>query len=166
MANIQDNLQIKRYVPTLSSLFPSPLRNLNFHEKIRFLEMFFHGYVIYILKKGDKDIGYCVLARGGSFRYPFASRNDLIIGPYYIDPAERGKKYSIPLINYSLNDSYYKNSKTYYAFVQRNNFASIRILEECKFSIIGEAEYSKILRILKISFNGSNNYLIYRKLQS
>lgn len=67
MINNDNKLLVVRCKPTLLHLFPSTLRKINLHERIRFLFMFTQGYVIYLLKRDSTDIGYCVLAKGGGY---------------------------------------------------------------------------------------------------
>jgi len=82
---------IKIFKPSIYSLFYGNLRRMNFHEKIRFFITLLSGYKIYYLFKGDEDIGYCVVSKGSNLRYPFATKKDIIIGPYFIKENHKGQ---------------------------------------------------------------------------
>lgn len=155
--NINNTLQITRYEPSLFRLFPSPLKVMNTHERVRFLLMFRFGYEIFFLNKEGKHIGYCVISSGGSKRYAFVEPEDKILGPYYICDDERGQRLSEFLIKESMKSL---SSKKVWAFVQVGNIASSKILSSLGFEIVAHASYSKITRNLVISQDHAD-YCVY-----
>ena len=49
---------------------------------------------MYYFAKSNSLVGYCAVSRGGTFRYRFSEPQDIIVGPYFIDPAFRGQQLS------------------------------------------------------------------------
>lgn len=146
---------IIRREPSLTNLLPTKLRRGGLHEKLRWMVQYIYGYHVYILaekKSGEKEtgaaeIGYCFAGDGASFRYTFARRGDVLIGPYFILPEKRGQGLAAMLVTVCLKAELSENGKAW-EFIQHNNIASIRTAEKVGFEYYSECRYSRYLRIL------------------
>jgi len=156
-----DIISIKLFKPSIFRLFGGKLRKLGLRQKIRFYLNLIRGYRVYHLFKNNIEIGYCVITNGGSRRYPFADKNDIIVGPYFIDEKYRGKKLSIFLVKKCLID-FEKNYIAAYDFIKKDNIISIKTTEASGFNYYSDAFYTKYLRVLKPMEDKSGTFLIYQ----
>ena len=87
--------------PTMFKLFPKSgnMHKMDFKQRVRFFLLLMHGYRVYVLgDKEDNVVACAVFANGKTYRYPFASENDLICGPYYVMPEYRRKGIATKLL--------------------------------------------------------------------
>lgn len=157
----EGTLKIKLYTPSIVRLFGGKLRRLSFRQKIRFYINLIFGYRVYHLYEKNNEIGYCVVANGGSNRYPFASKDDIIVGPYFISEEYRGRKLSIYLVRICVSELE-NDYIAAYDFIRKDNIASIKTTEACDIEYFSDANYTKFLRILKPVNNHNGEFLIYR----
>lgn len=155
-----DNYSIKIFFPSVFKLFGGNLRHINLHEAVRFCWALIYGYRVYHLFANEEEIGYCVIQNGGSMRYPFATKQDIIVGPYFIKPSYRCKKLSIFLVNKCIKE-FETQYKVAFDFIQKNNIASIKTTEACDFEYLCDGKYTN-LRVLKPKKKGLGDYVIYR----
>ncbi len=156
----KDDFEILEYTPTIFHLFYDRIEYISFQRKIRFLFEYFRGYKVYYLLANHTIVGYCVVSKGGG-RYAFASCNDIVVGPYYIIPKFRGKHYSEILLSELLNcDKYSK--LTAYVWIRKNNIPSLKCSEKVGFCVNGEANIVGLLRKIKIVYDGSGEYYVFK----
>ena len=129
-------LTIEKCKPSLKNLFPSSLYNLTLHNKIRWVIQLPVGYDIYKFFYEEKEIGYCAVSYGKNPRYPFINKsNESIIGPYYILEEYRGSGLATKYIT-KLIPEVIEKVDAIYAFIQADNIASIKTVEECVFFLL------------------------------
>lgn len=158
-----DGYRLLEYTPTLLIPLHVDFEPMSMVRRIRFfLEYLGKGhYRVFYLEKNGELLGHCVVAPGGR-RLKCSSTEDIVIGPYYVKEAERGKGYSVRLIRMVLSNIEFR-----YAFdwVEKTNIASCRASEACGFAKIGELNVSKILRTLRIVDYGDDIIYRYNKAQ-
>lgn len=157
----EGSLKIMLFKPNIFNLFGGNLRRLDFRENIRFCLNLAYGYETYHLFDDSKEIGYCVVSQGGLKRYPFASKNDIIIGPYFIKEDYRGKKLSVFLVEKCINVLRLDYNSAY-DFINKSNVPSIKVTEAMNFKYYSDAKYSKYLRILESVNKGFGDFVIYK----
>lgn len=148
-----DGYSFYRYKPNVFKLFHGSLRNSNLRTRIRFIIALFHGYTIYFIIKNNQELGYCVVSYGGSRRYKFASKKDILIGPYYIHENHRNNGLATLIIEKVISQ-YECGFESAYCYIQSVNIPSIKTVERLGFSCFSKAYYSKYLRFLKLSNEG------------
>lgn len=152
--------------PSLIDLLPCDLRSKTTHEKIRWLIQFPFGYKVYTLRKkvpaGTEEIAYCFVSRAGNYRYPFAKKGDVIVGPYYVAPEHRGCHFAARLIAQCLKCF---PNQIVWDFIESENKASIITSEKAGFQYVGDAKYSKWLRILQPCASGDKGEMrLYKQI--
>lgn len=64
------------------------------------------GYKVYYLVIDGHIVGYSVVTPGGR-RLKMSTKDDIVIGPYYIAPKYRGRGYATKMIQMTLNSCTY-----------------------------------------------------------
>ncbi len=141
-----DDLKVLKYQPTALKPFFIDMEPTTIMRRFRFLIDLRYGYSVYYLQKDDELIGYCTITDGKNPRFWFASENDIIIGPYYVDEKYRRNGYSTKLVDAVIHKCENDWSKAY-VYILNSNIPSIRATEK-----VGG----------KLLFNVHNT--IYRKL--
>lgn len=164
----ESNYYISLFKPKINKLFYGSLRIINLHETIRLLLAMIHGYrIYYMFDNYNNEIGYCMVSRGGSFRYPFTNSKDIIVGPYFIKQEYRGNGFSRILVNHCIKDleTDYINA---YDFIQNSNFVSIRTTLSCGFVFLSYGYFTRYLRRLETTNNNTEKYkiFVYRNIDS
>lgn len=149
------------YKPSIFKPFYVNLERLSLRRRIRFLLGYFSGYSVYYMVKDDDYIGYCVIQNGRDRRYKFATEEDIIVGPYFIREEYRGRKLSIALLKYILNDTGIQ-FRYAYDYIRRDNEPSIKASEAVGFKYMSDADVSKFLRTINLCDLGKGKYLIYK----
>lgn len=122
---------------------------------------FLFGYWVYILlDKAGREIGYCFISNGGSPRYPFASKNDLIVGPYFVVETERKKGLAFLLLSKCLQEIEIEYNLAW-DFIQHYNKASIITTEKVGFMYYSDCKYSKYLRILNLISDKTGDEMLF-----
>lgn len=116
------------------------------------------GYGAYYMCQNGNVVGCAVITRGGG-RMKCSGADDIVIGPYWIEPEYRGLGYGKKLVHAVLHESGlgYENA---YAFVQKTNIPSIKTLEREGFVNVGEAGIEKYTHRWILSAGGGD--YIYR----
>ena len=133
--------------PTLFRLFPvsGNMHEMNFKQKIRFFLLLRHGYRVYVLADcEDNVLGCAMFANGGSYRYPFASKKDLICGPYYTVPEYRNQ--GIARLLSDVIDNYESEYDTIWAHIWHTNAASVKCMEKVGFQYAGRLRTKGLLQ--------------------
>lgn len=144
------------FKPTLFRQFPKSgnMHEMTLQQRIRFFFLYLHGYRVYVLANTENDIQGCVtFANGGTYRYPFAGKNDLICGPYYTMPKYRNQGIAFKLLSYVIRN-HEKDFENIYAHVHHENIASVKCLRKVGFSEAGFLSVNKITRKCSRSENG------------
>lgn len=151
----------EKYNSTIFKPFKVCYEEMTFLKKIRFLVQALRGSVIFYLKKEDNVLGYVMFEKGAGIRYPDTNENDVIISPYTVNPAQRGKGYGTRIlidVKESLS-KYFKGN--IYAEVRQNNIASIKAMEKAGYEF---QYYAKQKGILKryVRSDKESEYLVYK----
>lgn len=144
------------FKPNIFRLFPKSgnMHKMDLKQKIRFGLLLIHGYRVYVL--GDSQnhvVGCTVFASGKTYRYPFASENDLICGPYFIMPEYRRRGLATKLLSCVI-DKYETEYDSIYAHIWHTNRASVLCMEKIGFQEIGMLYTTPILQKCVFSNNG------------
>ena len=122
------------------------------------------GYRVYYiksLKKGDdpkKYIGYCTVTSGKNPRFFFANKKDIIIGPYFVDEACRGKGWATTLVK-TVAGICEKDYTSAYVMIKNDNYSSIKVTEKLGGKLIFHVHNTKLKRLIKTE---EGEYGIYK----
>ena len=115
---------------------------------------------MYYLEKEAVIVAYSVVSRGGG-RYGFATRKDIVVGPYFVKEEHRGKKYSEILVSELL-----QNDKIVYDYaydwIRYDNIPSIKCTERVGFVKIGTLEMKPPFRRLKVCTDHLGDYYLFK----
>lgn len=161
-----DGIEYCFYKPTAAQLYapcydPSdePPYFRRIVHKVRMLrEMIRSDSVIVYMKSNDKVIGHLVVSRGGT-RVAESNRQDIVIGPIWIIPSQRGKGYGSAGIRQILTSLGFKYRYAF-EFIEDTNIASVRTVEKNGFVLRYKTSERGIMRTLKKDENGK--WLLYR----
>jgi RimJ/RimL family protein N-acetyltransferase len=140
----------KYYVfhPSVFKLYPKSgdMREMNIKEIALHLVRLIHGYKIYILTdKNDVVKGSILFSNGGSYRYPFATKNDLIDGPSYTVPEFRGQGVAVRIGDAAMNE-FEKNYGTVYGTIAETNIPSLKRVKKNGFEVVGKIKADRMRR--------------------
>lgn len=121
-------------------------------------ELLFAHYVVIYLKKEDHIVGHLVVGRGGT-RIAMSNKNDIVIGPIWIVPSERGNGIASKAIYHVLHSLGFDYVYAY-EYIDRSNIASIRTVEKNGFEFVSNCTECGVMRTIKESDFGST--LVYR----
>lgn len=154
-------ISVYEYCPSVFKLFAIPLEKQSVVRRVRLLlELIRGGYKVYYIAKEGNVVGYCVVTPGGR-RLKCTTRQDVVIGPYYICPEHRGKGLSKILISLLLEHCL-EEYDAVYDWIYKDNIPSIRCMEACGFTPIGKLDVVGISR--RLIMNPQGSYFIYRKV--
>lgn len=121
-------------------------------------ELIFAKYEVVYLRKDNKNIGHLVVSRGGT-RIAMSTKKDIVIGPIWIVPNERGKGIASTAIYHILHSLNYMFTYAY-EYIEDNNFASIRTVEKNGYTFVGYGKEYGLLKTIRQSERG--DLIIYR----
>ncbi len=152
------------FKPNLIELFYGneyPYNN-GFRQKARFyMEYLENRFIVYYLVDDNNQIvGLCEVHPGGKGRYVMLTDDDLIVGPYVIRDAFRGKGYAIVLLSAVLN--VIPKGKSVYDWIQKDNIASRKTTEHVGGKAIYGLKTSGITRKLVLGDLNFGDYLLYK----
>ena len=159
----KDNIKIEEYTPTVFQPLYKKIDNMYFNKWIRFIIVSLSGGKIYYLSEDSNVVGYCMIVKGKSYRYLFAKKNDIIVGPIYLSQKYRGKGYARLLLEQSLK--YYNKKYGFgnaFAYIWRTNIASNKIFLRIGFKIIAQIEVKKYSRKVVISNKSKMDYQLFQ----
>ena len=104
-------------------------------------------------------VGHCVVVPGGR-RLTISTKDDIVVGPYFVAPEHMGKGYAKELVRMTLQRCSY-NYKNAFDWIHKDNHASIKTSEACGFVQDGRRlNVVGVMRKLVLNENGNN--IIYR----
>ena len=147
------------YRPTLFRPLLVNYLPLTFTRRCRYMYEYLHrgGYRVYYLSQNDTAVGFCVVTPGGR-QLKQSSKEDIVLGPYYVAAQERGKGYSKTLIRMVL-DHYPKGYHGAFDWILRSNEASIRTTVGCGFQPIASLNVVGLMRRPVVAEDGQ--YILY-----
>lgn len=159
-------LDFYRYKPSLTrpyfSDYPKaahPPYEKRWVHKIRMMTEYLRGgYDVFYIVRDNDVLGHIVVAPGGR-RVKLSKKDDIVVGPIYISPSERGKGVGTAAIRVVLDELGLKYSYAY-EFIAADNVASLRTAEKNGYILVGRAKERGVMKNLVESPNG--DYLIYR----
>lgn len=161
-----ENYRIVKFRPSLLNLFgPYYPEKITMRRIIRFFLALPYGYRIYSLISENTTIGYCTVQSGKSPRFEYTGKMDIVIGPYVIMPEYQGHGLAAKLIEIILKNEI-SDFKYAYAYIKKDNIASIRTCEKIGFQYYGDAIVTAIKADVKVSKNKKAPYSIYRIKES
>lgn len=148
------------YDPTPFSLLYCHFEKMTFPRRIRLLmEYFAKGkYKVFYLAVNGRLVGHCVVAYGNR-RLKCSSEEDIVLGPYFVDPEYRGSGYAKDIVRMTLNHGGLEYRYAY-DYINKTNVPSIKTTLFCGFEKCGELDIEGPLHKLVIKQDGEYN--IYR----
>ena len=153
-----EDFEIYVYTPSLIRAFPFRMEKISAAYRLRCIQEYFVGYIVYYIRIGDQWAGYCAVSSGRNPRYFFSTRDDIIFGRCYISPAFRGKGLSKKLVRQVLDHLGLKYKKAY-AFVHAGNTPSHALCCGIGCHVVGH--FDKVGRLRQIRKNENGAYTIY-----
>lgn len=136
----QGGLATYVFTPSLFQLVPKRIRNcFSVTERAKLLLRVLRGYYVYYQTQNDRLVSYCFLKRNYLGKYPFLSKNDVLINPYFVSKDYRGRGLGGKLIDTAIKDTQTAWERVY-ALVMQDNLPSIRTLEKLQFERIGYSD--------------------------
>lgn len=160
----QDGERYYVFIPKVFRLYPKSgdMRKMTVKEILLHLSRFMQGYKIYIMSdENDVVKGSIVVTRGGSIRYPFATKADIIEGPDYTLPEFRGQGVAVRLGNAMMHE-FEKDYESIYATVREDNYPSLRHYQKCGFIIESRLKVDLLRRFHKRD-TGDHFLVAYRE---
>lgn len=156
-----DGIEYYRFKPTIGKWYyenyPGYVKHSFSHNIRMLIEYLEGGYEIFYMVQG-KVLGYLLVARGGR-RLRCSSREDIVIGPTWVNPELRKQGIAskgISAVLHNLDITY----RYVYEYIQPANIASIRTVEKNHFDLYGSGSSKGLLK--RIKNDGSKEFLIYR----
>lgn len=148
------------YNPVFTHPLAIDFEKLRTVRRVRFwYELMKGGYKVYYLADGDTIVGHCVATPGGR-RLKVSTKDDIVLGPYFVDPQFRGKGYAKVLVSMTLKYCTY-NYNFAYDWIHVSNIASIKTSEACGFEL--EKQRLDVVGLTrKLVPNDNGGYLIYK----
>ena len=126
---------------------PSPVKLLYRHfekmtlsRRVRLLlEYFAKGrYKVFYLAVDGELVGHCVVAQGNR-RLKCSGTEDIVLGPYFVDPKFRGCGYAKDIVRMTLHNSGI-NYRYAYDYIKKANIPSVKATLACGFEKCGELD--------------------------
>lgn len=157
----EGNKAFYEYDPTPFALLYCDFEKMSFPRRIRLLMELFSkgGYKVYYLAVDGVLVGHCVAAYGNR-RLKRSSEEDIVLGPYFIDPEHRGHGYAKDLVKMVLEKCTMKYRYAY-DYINKNNVPSIKTSVFCGFKLCGELDIEGFLHNLVERPGGEYNIYIY-----
>lgn len=102
------------------------------------------------------------MTSGKNPRFWFAQSDDIIIGPYYVNPKERGKGYATKMVDAVVNHSKLE-WKTGYVVIRNNNPSSIYVTQNVGGKFLFYVHNTKTKRLIKNPNGECGIYLMQNK---
>lgn len=156
----ESNYSLYEYVPTIYKPLAISFEKMRIARRLRFwYELLKGGYRVYYLAYNETFVGYCVVTPGGR-RLSVSTKNDIVLGPYFVSPEFRGRGYAKVLVRMTLANCTY-DYKFAFDWIHKDNNASIKTSEACGFVQEGHRlNVVGVMRKLVLTDNGSN--VIYK----
>ncbi len=152
-----DGFEVVKYKPTALKPFYIDMERTTILRRIRFIIDLYYGYSVYYLRHDGIFLGYCTITSGKNPRFWFAGDEDIIIGPYYVDDSQRGRKYAVKLVDTVIHHCE-TNWRKGYVSIKNSNTASIRVTEHLGGKLIFHVHNTKLKRLVR---DESGEYGIY-----
>ncbi|QKY70307.1 hypothetical protein [Lentibacillus sp. CBA3610] len=157
----QGDISFYEYTPTIFKPFYVNLEPLTLKRRLRLLMAYFSGFKVFYLKYQGEYAGYCLVQSGRDNRYKFASKKDIMVGPYFICEGYRGKKLSVTLLEFILKRSNLEFANAY-DYIQKDNIPSIKASEAVGFKYFSDANLSRYVRSIILCDSGQGDFVIYK----
>ena len=160
--SFEGGLCIYLFIPSFFRLTPMSGKTikLNFFKRIRFFQMLQIGYRVYLFcDENDSVLGSATFTNGGLRRYPFANREDLILGPYFVQQKFRGRGLASLFISRIL-EKHEKPKGSIYAHVWHETKAPLRVLDKLGFKKIDRYTVNLFHKLVK---NEKGSLILFQK---
>ena len=156
----EGNKAIYEYTPNPFSLLYHDFEKMTFPRRIRLLMEYFAkgSYKVYYLSVDGNLVGHCVVAYGNR-RLKRSSENDIVLGPYFVDPQFRGKGYAKDIIRLTLANTT-MSYRYAYDYINKSNIPSAKATLACGFEKCGELDIEGFLH--KLVEREGGEYDIFR----
>ncbi len=126
LISARDGMKLYSYKPTIFHPLFKEFAPMLENRRLRFFRNYFRPgkYSVYYLEENEELVGMCVVTPGGKGLKLKSTKDDIILGPYYIRPEHRGKGYCKTLLQWVLD--IYPGYNYVYAIISNSNIASQR----------------------------------------
>lgn len=126
------------YTPTIFHPLYTHFEPMTISRRVRLLLEWLgkNSYKVFYLEVAGVLVGHCVAAPGGR-RLGRSTERDIVLGPYFVDLAHRGKGYSKDLIQWTLHKAGLTYSRAY-DYIKKDNHPSRNATLACGFQHCGE----------------------------
>lgn len=158
-----DKERLYMFEPRLMRLFPKSgdMKEMNLKEVLLHLIRWIHGYKVYILTDDNDNVkGSILFSKGGSFRYPFAKKTDLIDGPSFTVPKYRGQGVAVRIGEAVMNE-FETDYSVVYGTIRLDNIPSLKRVKKNGFVEKSRLRVD-VLRRFRIDPNGDHVLVVYK----
>ncbi len=157
-----NHYSLYEYNPTLTHPLAINFEPLRMVRRFRFwFELLKGGYKVYYLAVGNTIVGHCVVTPGGR-RLEVSTKEDIVLGPYFVDTQFRGKGYAKLIVRMTLEHCTY-DFKNAFDWINEYNIPSIKTSESLGMNVVGRLYIKGIMRKLIEDPNGDNRIYRYEK---
>lgn len=160
LVGTNNQYSLYEYRPTFAHPLAIDFEPLRTVRRFRFwYELLKGGYRVYYLADGDTFVGHCVATPGGR-RLPVSTMDDIVLGPYFVDPQFRGKGYAKVVVSMTLKYCSY-DYKCAFDWIHETNIRSIKTSEACGF--VKEGHKLNVVGLMrKLVLNDKGDNIIYK----
>ena len=165
LASKKNGVSLYLFRPTIFKPLLFDYERMTIKRRLRYFRNYCRRgkYVVYYLAL-DKDksfVGLCAVTPGGrGLKIQCTHNNDIILGPYYVEPTFRGKGYGKAMINMVLDCNPY-NYNYAYDIIAKDNIPSVHTSKACGFEKYQEINLVGLLKKHAPTDNGE--YIIFRR---
>ena len=152
------DFEVYLYTPSLIKAFPFKMEKISVGYRLRCIQEYFVGYIVYYIRVNGLWAGYCVVSSGRNFRYFFSTSEDIVFGRYYVSPEFRGKHLSNKMVSQVL-DHMGLNYKKAYAFVHAGSTPSHALCRSIGCQAVDH--FDKVGKLRRIQKNDIGKYTVY-----
>lgn len=156
LSAMEGGYKLYSFVPSARRLFPKSgaMRKMDARQRLRFLLLLTSGYRVYVLTNdADDAVGCAVFANGKARRFSFADKNDLVCGPYFIQPEYRNRGLAAKMLGFVI-ENYETEYRSIFAHIWHTNIASIKCMAKLGFERVDALRTTKYLQKFVSDPNG------------
>jgi len=157
-----NEVELYVYTPSLFQPLLKNLEKMSLKRRLRYFRNYCRKgkYLVYYLKKGEQFIAMCVACNGGGgLKLKCTSQEDIVLGPYYVIPSERGKGYAKMLIGMVL-ENYPTEYRYAFDLISKKNTPSLKASQAMGFEVYEEIKLVGLLRRHKVVENNGTYYIL------
>lgn len=162
LISARDGMKLYFYKPTIFHPLLKEFAPMLKNRRLRFLRNYFRPgkYSVYYLEVNEELVGMCVVTPGGPGLKLKCTKEDIVLGPDYIKPEQRGKGYAKTLLRWVLE--MHPKYDYAYAIVSNSNKASQRSAIAAGLKPIKYVRLRGLLRVHESCEESASTHIIFR----